>query len=123
MLGNFVDYDVLRTLQEIGGDDPLFLSSILDIFLKEAPRELAKMQSALDQRDAVAVGLIAHRLRSGAQNVGANRMVQLCLELDERGRAGQSIGLVELMNDLIREFKVVETYLRKILETGQIPQD
>jgi two-component system sensor histidine kinase/response regulator len=92
-----IDGSRLDQLRQLGSfQDTDVLSAVVDLFIRQAPGDLAAI------REAVRVGAVSdlkaatHGLRGAADNVGATRVAGLCLELDlcdpdEQGEAARIV--------------------------------
>lgn len=83
-----IDEAVLADLVESTGGDPDFLAELIDIYLDDAPRQVAAM------RDAVLSGRIedlvrpAHTLKGSSASIGAVELSELNRALELAARAG-----------------------------------
>ena len=76
--------DNIRAVDEDGS----VLAEVIQMFLDEAPQHLAGMRSALATGQGVALGNVAHALKSASLNVGAKALGELCRRLERQGKAG-----------------------------------
>jgi HPt (histidine-containing phosphotransfer) domain-containing protein len=88
----------IREVQTPGEAD--LLTEMAEAFLEAAPRHLADIVNALARADADAVADAAHALKGGAAYMGAHELQQVCLELETRGRSGQTAGSDALIDSL-----------------------
>ena len=58
---------------------------IIEIFLPDAETQIERIDQAIKQSDFKALEEAAHRLKSGAANVGASDMAQICEALEAHG--------------------------------------
>jgi HPt (histidine-containing phosphotransfer) domain-containing protein len=85
---NPIDEAVLADLVESTGGDPDFLAELIDIYLDDAPRQVAAM------RDAVLSGRIedlvrpAHTLKGSSASIGAIELSELDRALELAAREG-----------------------------------
>lgn len=70
----------LRTVEKETGE-PL-VSVLADMFMKDTPRILGEMQQHLEKEDLVALGKLAHGLKSTSGNLGMVGFMQACGHLD-----------------------------------------
>ena len=80
-----IDVTPLRSLKALSspGEEDL-LTAVIDAFLKDSPRIVESMREAASRRDIDKVRAYAHRLHGSACNLGAQGVVELCLELEQR---------------------------------------
>lgn len=70
----------LRELERPGNEG--FFARILGVFLVDAQKRLADMTAGLAASDADAVAMAAHALKGGCAYVGADRLAELCSNLE-----------------------------------------
>lgn len=109
---------MLDNLREITGNDPALLCEFIGLFLQETPPQVADIHDAVDRGDAQALEQAAHKFKSGSGYMGAQAMVQLCIELEALGRSGTTAGASELVERLLAEYENVKTALG--VEAGRI---
>lgn len=74
--------DLLRLSINLGGDKRI-IKELLTLFLDTTAESLRKLGVAETNNDAVAWLQTVHRIKGGAQNVTAKRLVALCIEAEE----------------------------------------
>ena len=103
----------LRNLPSENGENTL--QTLIPIFREDAPRIVAGMREALDHADAAALTIAAHSLKGSSSLFGAQRLQELCAELQDAGKAGDlksAAGLlakVQLQVQLVLEELEVES--------------
>ncbi|AXS38784.1 hybrid sensor histidine kinase/response regulator [Breoghania sp. L-A4] len=110
-----IDVTALNMLRELGGDD--FLADVIAGFILDTEKLILNMRQSAGEMDLSAFTRQAHALRSGAANVGAQGIFQLCsdlehMELDELPTRGK-----RQLDELRLEF----TDLRNVL-AGYLPE-
>jgi len=70
----------IRALSHADGD--ALLERVILAFTSETPRQLSAMRAAIAGADAEALRKVAHSLKSGSANVGADGLAQLCKEME-----------------------------------------
>ena len=61
---------------------PDMLEKITVLFFRETPRRLESMRTAFTNKDATALGLEAHTLKSNARYLNATRLSELCARIE-----------------------------------------
>jgi len=92
---NAIDPEALSELEALPGESgENLLTSLIQLFMSEAPQTMAEIHAALDASDARAVAMAAHQLKGCCGQFGAHRLQSLCAQLEKIGRTGslQSIG-------------------------------
>ena len=98
-----------------GTDGDALLERVILAFTGETPRQLAAMRDAIAGTDAEALRKVAHSLKSGSANVGADGLAQLCKEMEKLGRAGSTEGAAPLLQEMQQAFLAVRESLSAIL--------
>lgn len=78
---NSLDIAYLQKLQKDMGARGI--TWLIDLFLGELPRYIMELEQAVINEDAAALYQAAHRLKGSAANVGARRLVDICLALEQ----------------------------------------
>ena len=105
-------------LARIGGDREL-LEELCRLFAEECPRNIASLRAAADSNDVEAIVHLAHTIRGAAASIGASRLSQGALEIEQKAEGGatpadlkDSIGALQTHFDhLLPE---LETISRKV---------
>jgi len=82
------------------------------VFLEDIPAYVRSLKDAVSVGDSEAVGDMAHGIKGGASNFGAQRLATICQQLEDIGRANELAGSQELLNELISESGLLEAQLR-----------
>jgi HPt (histidine-containing phosphotransfer) domain-containing protein len=111
-----LDAEVIENLKLLGGDDdPALFRDLVEIFLKETPALIAKLEDALGRGDAHALERAAHSLKSSCANLGALTLSAQFKEMELAGRAKD----VELARPVLvasrSEFVAVQDALKSLL--------
>ncbi len=105
----------LRQLRIPGKSDPLV--ELIDLFLKEAPGELAAMEKAITSNDIDSMartGSSATGLKGGAINLGARNLAALCDEIEQAARTGWLAEAKPVLDKAKLEFARVQDALNQI---------
>lgn len=78
---------------------PEMLEKITGIFLRETPRRLESMRTALARQDATTVGLEAHTLKSNARYLNATQLSELCARIESLADKKQLSDLGPLLHE------------------------
>jgi HPt (histidine-containing phosphotransfer) domain-containing protein len=69
-----------------GSQHTALLTEVITAYTEDTPRQLAAMQQAAEAKDAEALALAAHSLKSASQIVGANMPARLSAEIEVLAR-------------------------------------
>ena len=105
--------DNLRQLTEPG--EPDVLAEVLQLFLQDVPRRIARRRASCAAGDAAELHKTAHSLKGSAGNIGAQGLFAICRQLDDQGRVGDVTDAKRLVDALDSEFARVEVAIRLIL--------
>jgi histidine phosphotransfer protein HptB len=104
---------VLADLHKVGPD---FFSRLVELFLRDAPPQLAALDEAVNGDDWESIKQRAHALKGNCSAVGASKMAEICAGLQEAGASEDIPRAVELLRQLDEEFGRVILALEARLE-------
>lgn len=90
-----IDPAPLDRIRQAGGD--ALAEKILGLFLHHGPLRLDTAREAAATGDADALERSTHSLKSSAAQMGAERLAEICRELEERARKGEMAGTSTLV--------------------------
>ena len=101
-------------LARLIGNNPVLHRHFIGKFVIQAQTAATEIEAALDQRQASVLVAIAHKLKSSARSVGAQRLVGLCQALEQAGRAAKWDTLPALCAALIAQVTAIAEYVETI---------
>jgi signal transduction histidine kinase/DNA-binding response OmpR family regulator/HPt (histidine-containing phosphotransfer) domain-containing protein len=104
----------IRALSKDGGD--ALVQKVIDAYVGDTPQHLQTLRRAIDADDPASVRKVAHSLKSASANVGAQKLAQLCKEMEHLGRAETTDGATGILTDMEQEFQAVRHSLATLLE-------
>jgi CheY-like chemotaxis protein len=107
---DLVDWAQARA--RVAGDEEL-LAELIGVFFEEFPRSRRQLAAALESGDAVAVGRLAHTLKSSFGHFGAAQAAAAAQRLETAGQTGTLAGAA----DLLGEFDVAAAEVLPVLES------
>jgi two-component system, sensor histidine kinase and response regulator len=104
-----------RALDNIRALDPDgsagVMAEVIEIFLNEAVAQLATLREALQFDNAKQLASTAHALKSASMNVGASLMGELCRQLEQMGKSGDTAGASAIIAALGKNFEGIKPLL------------
>lgn len=82
---------------------------LLDLYLRELPKYIIEMTTALHANDGEQLYLAAHKFKGGSANLGADQVVSLCKLFEQLGRqndletANHLLPVLEMMTQQLRQ--------------------
>ena len=110
---NLQALDNIRALSGTGGE--VLLEKVINAFTGDTPRQLASLRVAIAAQDTEAMRRVAHSLKSGSANVGADALALQCKEMEKLGRAGSTDGAARLLHSMDQQFLAVRDALGRLL--------
>ncbi|MEO7524720.1 MAG: Hpt domain-containing protein [Ferruginibacter sp.] len=105
----------LSMLEEM--DDEEYLVEVLTIFLKEAQLELKEMREALHSRKPDLLSQKAHRMKSSAGVIQAEKLMEYLHSIEMLGRGGTiNDELTSLVENTRQHYNLIELALKKHLK-------
>ncbi|MFL6676195.1 MAG: response regulator [Massilia sp.] len=111
---NQVALDNIRALSHDRGD--ALVQKVIAAYVDDTPQHLRTLRQAIAGEDPGSVRKVAHSLKSASANVGAQKLAQLCKEMEHLGRADTTEGAAVILTDMEQEFQAVRHSLSAILE-------
>ncbi len=108
-----LDPDILQGLRELGEGDQDFLGELIDIYLEDSARLMARIEEAIRQGNADQVREAAHTLKGSSGNLGAVAFSKVCLEMEMAGRAGDLTKAAQLFPAFLSDYQRVCAALKK----------
>jgi two-component system, sensor histidine kinase and response regulator len=105
--------DAIRALSKDGGD--ALVQKVIAAYVDDTPQHLQTLRHAIAGDDATSVRKVAHSLKSASANVGAQKLAQLCKEMEHLGRAETTEGADLILTDMEQEFQAVRESLTALL--------
>jgi two-component system, sensor histidine kinase and response regulator len=106
--------DNIRALSADGGD--ALVQKVIAAYVDDTPQHLQNLRRAIAGEDPGSVRKVAHSLKSASANVGAQKLAQLCKEMEHLGRADTTEGASGILTDMEQEFQAVRHSLTALLE-------
>ena len=106
-----VDPGALERLLEITGDDPEFVDELIQTYLDDAVGLLEAMHKAAGADSPQELLRPAHSLKSNSASVGAERLAELCRQLEADARSGAVDRAPERVAAAAAEFEQVRLEL------------
>lgn len=108
---------VEETLERMSGDKEL-LANLFILYKTDAPKKIELIHESLKNKDFSQVARLAHSLKGASATVGAKRICQLAIELEQLAKAlneveterkfnlmrGECISTLEEMGKFVDEF-------------------
>lgn len=97
----------LQRLRDVAMEDNDFMIELVDLFLDDMPEQLDWLRKAVEQADTDSTAKAAHRIKGAAGNVGADRLSQICGELEQSSRAAEAAPSQEVLTEIELEWERV----------------
>lgn len=113
-----IDQSVLANLKELQEEgEPDIVEEVGSLFLKHAPEKIAAIETAVAKKDAKALQVSAHSLKSSSAYVGAMGLSAMSKDLEMMGRSGSVEGAEGKVKALTAEYERVKSELEKEIES------
>jgi HPt (histidine-containing phosphotransfer) domain-containing protein len=94
-------FDRVAALDRMADDEEL-LQEVIELFLEDMPKQVSLLQQHLDAGNVEEMGRTAHGVKGAAANIGAERVREAALLIEEAGKVGDlSLGV-----DLVAALRV-----------------
>ena len=113
-----LDLAVLAALRRLTmPGQPDVLAEVLRLFVQEVPPRMDRLRNACAAGNIQEVYRAAHSLKGSAGNIGAQRLLAVCRQLDEMARLGDLTEAPPLVAALGLEYQRVAAEIERILKT------
>ena len=103
-----VDQGTITQLKELMGED---FNLLVQTFVNDSSTKIEVMNNAVESGDAELLRTSAHGLKGSALNLSAAKLTELCMQLEDMGKANQLSGAKELLVAVEAEYHAVTGYL------------
>jgi signal transduction histidine kinase/CheY-like chemotaxis protein len=103
-----LDQEIVNDLQEMMGSD---YHSLIRIYLEDSPKLIQQLQSALENKDSVALISPSHTLKSSSANLGAVKLSKIAMAIEKSARAGDIELPAKETQALVDEYEKVKDAL------------
>ena len=107
-----LDSETISMLKEVMEDG---FVTLLQTYLDDSKSRIAALHQALDAGDSDAVRRTAHSLKGSSGNLGAKRMAELCLHVENCGKDGNLDGLADEIGKIEIEFTAVSDIMQQMI--------
>ena len=120
-LDGCLDEQVLQDLQSLGDEDqPDFLQAVIQQFLEDQTKHVTAVETAIEDKDPLALRKAAHSLKGSSFNVGARALASSAMELEKLGAAGSLDGVEDLLVSFQKECGRARLALEQRLATQSV---
>ena len=111
-----INIKTINHLKEMtSGADSSFFNQVLLMFINQGDEILIDITDALAAGDIAKLGLLAHKFKGSALNLGAEIIAETCRLIELKGRENISNGMEELVKKLTRDFSLTKAELNLII--------
>ncbi len=120
--GTILDPSALQQLQDLSNETGRdVLSRSVEYFRLQAPKNIVKLQQALQLEDADSLRLIAHGMKSSSANLGAKILSASCAELEAAARDNSLSKVSVLINEVEQALHQFLHALKNYTDTHTTP--
>ena len=107
-----LDQNVFNELQGIMEDA---MVEFLNTYMDNSPKLIEQMETALAAGDTQSLFHTAHQLKGGSGSLGACRLADLSLQIEQLAKAGSLEGVADLLSQLKDEYGKLSGQLQAYL--------
>lgn len=89
-----IDIEFFESRRMVGEE---FVKKLVEVFVQEAPKLVAQIKSTLDSSDISKLAELGHKLKGMCLNVGAVRLSNIGLEIEQFAKSGEIDPIRELV--------------------------
>ncbi len=107
-------WDKNSLLKRVLGKESL-VQKMIELFLSDAPQQVRKISHAIENSFIEEVAQSAHAIKGVAANISAIKVQQTASIIEEKARKGDKTELIELLEELKKQFIVLEKKLTEAI--------
>lgn len=88
-----------------------FLKKMFSVFVSQEPKRVREIREALESGDVLRIKHLAHSLKGGAATMGADRVREACLNIENATKANDLEKARKLYGDLEKEMNQAYTFM------------
>lgn len=96
---------LLESLSAMGDDLKSSLAMVLELYLEDAPQLIGSITQSAAQPDFDALRFSAHSLKSSSGTLGAQRLANLCQQMEYKARSGDDSNLQGLSQQILATYQ------------------
>lgn len=104
-----LDVDMVQELRQVMGGD---FAMLVDSYQRDGEQRLAGIRSAVAEGDGERLRAVSHSFKGSSANLGALRVAEWCLTLEQLGREGQPAEAAAHLDELESHFREALAALR-----------
>jgi two-component system, sensor histidine kinase and response regulator len=116
-----LDPSRLEAVRSLKSGGPALAQRVIRLFLETTPGIMATLRLTTPSGNAPDISRAAHSLRGSSRELGADRVAQLCHQIESFARAGRLIEAASTLPELEAEFEAVRRLLMEQIEP--VPAD
>lgn len=101
----------VNVLKQLIGDDPGMIAEFLQDFRVSSKNIATELRVACETGKAEIAGAAAHKLKSSARSVGALALGELCAQMEQAGKGGDTGALADLLPRFEAELAAVDQFI------------
>ncbi len=107
-----------RGLLERVMDDSALALKVLQVFLRETPKQIIEMKKKLSEGNALRTGELAHSIKGAAANICLERFRRVALQMETAGKSGDLAAARALIPDFDGNFHSAVKEIQSKINTG-----
>ncbi len=111
MQQDHLDVDALKELREVMEDE---FSVLIETYVKDSVMRVDSLYQALEAGDTDELRKAAHSFKGSCGNIGAQRLAEMCSQVEEAGRKGALENVSELVEHIAQEFEEVKKLMEAL---------
>lgn len=104
-------FDKQDALRRLDGDEAL-LNIVVETFLDDIPCQIEALRDAIAADNAQEARRLTHSLKGASANIGATRLQNVAMEMEERMKAGALAEIGPSLTVFIQAFEEFKRYIQ-----------
>jgi HPt (histidine-containing phosphotransfer) domain-containing protein len=112
-------FDAVQSLKAIEANyGPQIAREVVEIFVKDYPGKIKKLQAAIEEGNAQTIRFVAHDIKSGCLSMGVQPMSFLCEKIEHEGVQLPKEELTRLAAELQEQYQRISRDYSKYLNVA-----
>jgi len=114
-----IDMETVNSIKIIGQlrKKQDYFSKIFDIFSKQSDKIIESLENAIQSKDQISIYRLSHKLKGGAQSIGAVDLGKRCYELEDWSNSEDGTNEFQKANSIFEGIKSSYQKSKDLLKT------
>ncbi len=119
-----IDLETVNSIKIIGQlrNKKTYFTDILDLFSTQSEEVIHHLKTAIESKDQISIYRLSHKLKGGAQSIGAIELSKKCYELEDWSNSQENTTEFkkadEILDSIQSTYQTSKTMLTKLIASS-----